>query len=445
MYLNASTDKIEIALAGNVTTNQLNWNVSWQDITSAGMTLPQSGGAGNTNNTTSVDMVSAPAASTMRQVTHINVYNADTVNATVIIRKDVSATDYLLVRVTLATQETLQWSRESGWEIAFKGGTGGSGITTIGVINSQTKAADGAVISGSSLVMQTADGSFPGLVSTAAQTFAGLKTFSGNIISGTVTGSTSASGTLTLVSTSDATKGKILFGSSVYDEVNNRLGIKTANPNAAIEVNVESNEQTLICISYNSGTATPAVTSRRGRGSIASPSAVQLGDALGGIFANGYNGTNFSTTNTAAVIVNAAETFSTTAQGSYIIFANTLIGTNSRTEKLRVDNDGNILIGTTTNSGYKLDVNGTTRTQGDFTISDAKNIILDTTTGTKIATATNQKLGFWNAAPIVQPTTAVAAATRVGGGGTTLTDSDTFDGYTLAQVVKALRNTGILA
>lgn len=131
MYLN-STDKIEIALAGNVTTNQLNWNVSWQDITSAGMTLPQSGGAGNTNNTTSVDMVSAPAASTMRQVTHINVYNADTVNATVIIRKDVSATDYLLVRVTLATQETLQWSRESGWEIAFKVATGGgSGITAL--------------------------------------------------------------------------------------------------------------------------------------------------------------------------------------------------------------------------------------------------------------------------------------------------------------------------
>lgn len=46
---------------------------------------------------------------------------------------------------------------------------------------------------------------------------------------------------------------------------------------------------------------------------------------------------------------------------------------------------------------------------------------------------------------IYQETTGVAAATLVGGGGTTLTDTDTFDGYTMKQVVKALRNLGILA
>jgi hypothetical protein len=39
---------------------------------------------------------------------------------------------------------------------------------------------------------------------------------------------------------------------------------------------------------------------------------------------------------------------------------------------------------------------------GDQTISDA-NIILSATTGTKIGTATSQKLGFYNATPIVQP------------------------------------------
>ena len=82
---------------------------------------------------------------------------------------------------------------------------------------------------------------------------------------------------------------------------------------------------------------------------------------------------------------------------------------------------------------------------GDTTWGDAVNMIFNATTGTKIATATSQKIGFWNAAPIVQPTTGVASATRVGGGGTTVTDTDTFDGYTIAQVVKALRNTGLLA
>jgi hypothetical protein len=82
---------------------------------------------------------------------------------------------------------------------------------------------------------------------------------------------------------------------------------------------------------------------------------------------------------------------------------------------------------------------------GNTTWADAVNMVFNTTTGTKIGTATTQKIGFWNAAPIVQPTTAVAAATRVGGGGTTLTDTDTFDGYTLAKVVRALRNSGLLA
>lgn len=46
---------------------------------------------------------------------------------------------------------------------------------------------------------------------------------------------------------------------------------------------------------------------------------------------------------------------------------------------------------------------------GNLTIS-TKDIVTDTTTGTKIGTATTQKLGFYNATPVVQPT-AVADAT----------------------------------
>jgi len=46
---------------------------------------------------------------------------------------------------------------------------------------------------------------------------------------------------------------------------------------------------------------------------------------------------------------------------------------------------------------------------------------------------------------IYQETTAVAAATYVAVGGTTIQTNDTFDGYTLQQVVKSLRNQGLLA
>jgi hypothetical protein len=79
------------------------------------------------------------------------------------------------------------------------------------------------------------------------------------------------------------------------------------------------------------------------------------------------------------------------------------------------------------------------------TFADSFNMIFNTTTGTKIGTTTAQKLSFWNATPIVQPTTAVTAATFVANAGTAINSASTFDGYTIAKVVKALRNTGLLA
>jgi hypothetical protein len=84
-------------------------------------------------------------------------------------------------------------------------------------------------------------------------------------------------------------------------------------------------------------------------------------------------------------------------------------------------------------------------TRGNLRMADGRNVVLNTTVGTKIGTATSQKLGFWNAAPIVQPTTAVSAASVVANSGTAINDASTFDGYTLAQVVRALRNAGLLA
>jgi hypothetical protein len=55
-------------------------------------------------------------------------------------------------------------------------------------------------------------------------------------------------------------------------------------------------------------------------------------------------------------------------------------------------------IGTFLVIGTTLTVNGTS-----VTLADACNLALGTTTGTKIGTATTQKIGFWNATPIVQP------------------------------------------
>lgn len=70
---------------------------------------------------------------------------------------------------------------------------------------------------------------------------------------------------------------------------------------------------------------------------------------------------------------------------------------------------------------------------GDVTMADAKNIIVNTTTGTKIGTGTTQKLGFYNATPIAQRSGAAQAAVA-----TTAATNVTPYGYTTQAQADAI-------
>jgi hypothetical protein len=83
--------------------------------------------------------------------------------------------------------------------------------------------------------------------------------------------------------------------------------------------------------------------------------------------------------------------------------------------------------------------------KGDWQLEDAGSLILGTTTGSKIGTSTSQKIGLWNATPVIQQTTGSAAATFITNTSLIFDDTATFDGYTIGQVVKILRTIGILA
>jgi hypothetical protein len=119
----------------------------------------------------------------------------------------------------------------------------------------------------------------------------------------------------------------------------------------------------------------------------------------------------------------ALTTYSIASDGTSL-----LLNAQSVTVDLKIANVGKLSIGTST-----------------ITVTDAVNFVMGSTSGNKIGTATSQKIGFWNATPIVQPTTGVAAATFVANTSGIVNDTATFDGYTIGQVVKALRNTGLLA
>ena len=121
LVLSQTTDKIQVVLASVVTTNQAQCIASWRDITA---TPTYTGGRSlaNTNSTTDVDLVTGPSASTQRIIDYLSVYNNDTANITVTIKYDASGTEYIAIKVPLATGEQLEYENGKGWTVKTAGG-----------------------------------------------------------------------------------------------------------------------------------------------------------------------------------------------------------------------------------------------------------------------------------------------------------------------------------
>lgn len=83
--------------------------------------------------------------------------------------------------------------------------------------------------------------------------------------------------------------------------------------------------------------------------------------------------------------------------------------TGGTTTRILYDNAGVVGEYTLTGTGTVVAMQ-TNPTLSGLTMTDATNIVLGTTTGTKIGTATTQKLAFYNSTPIVKPTGDVATA-----------------------------------
>lgn len=75
--------------------------------------------------------------------------------------------------------------------------------------------------------------------------------------------------------------------------------------------------------------------------------------------------------------------------------------------------------------------------QKHIQIFDGRNIQLGRTTGTKIGTGTDQKLGFFNKAPVTQQPTVLAPT----GGATIDAEART----AVSSIITALRNLGLIA
>ncbi len=142
--------------------------------------------------------------------------------------------------------------------------------------------------------------------------------------------------------------------SLVYDS-GTAVGIGTTAPAATLHVVSTSTSAGFVDVYSNTLNAVMFAT-RAARGTPAAPAVVQAGDIIGGFTGRGWTGPVSGSTGgfsggRGALIIHANETWSTTAQSTYMQFNTTALGAAAQSERMRLDNAGNLGIGTSNPGG----------------------------------------------------------------------------------------------
>lgn len=104
------------------------------------------------------------------------------------------------------------------------------------------------------------------------------------------------------------------------------------------------------------GVAVPNITGQRSSGTSDAPTALSNGAWMMSLYGRGYNGSGYSNTFNSAINFGAAQDFTPTANGSNIQFYTTPLNTSFPLERVRIDHNGFVGIGTAT-PGAPLEVN----------------------------------------------------------------------------------------
>lgn len=131
------------------------------------------------------------------------------------------------------------------------------------------------------------------------------------------------------------------------------VGIGTNSPTSPLMV--IANAANRLTIRSFGASSIAAINGAAAGGTAASPTQTLVDTSLLSLAGGGADNTGALTANKALISLAAAETFTTTNQGTYINFATTANGTTTRTERMRIDQTGNVGIGTT-NPSVLLDV-----------------------------------------------------------------------------------------
>ena len=119
--LDATTRKLQAVLAAPMTTANCPITCCYSDKTSSTYTGATT--VINSNGSTAVDIVAAPAASTIRDVDYISCRNSDTVPITLTLRYNDNATLYTICTIVLAVGDVLTYTHSNGWHCLDSSGS----------------------------------------------------------------------------------------------------------------------------------------------------------------------------------------------------------------------------------------------------------------------------------------------------------------------------------
>ncbi len=142
-----------------------------------------------------------------------------------------------------------------------------------------------------------------------------------------------------------------------------RVGIgdfyQNANPGADLEISATNTAPFSIYVRSSAGFDGPVIRTYRSRNNNGSNGQIQTNDFIGSWRAYGHNGTGFSAV-AGSIEIQAAENFTTNANGTLMRFSTVAAGNNALVERIRIHSNGRVGINQI-NPVYRLDVNGTTR------------------------------------------------------------------------------------
>lgn len=135
---------------------------------------------------------------------------------------------------------------------------------------------------------------------------------------------------------------------------NNTANLPTPTAGTILHLGGADSSSARIVIDSFGTSVSSNLTGRRARGTASSPSAVQTGDQLINFAAFGYGAAGYSSGTRGGFIIEAAENWTDSAQGTYSYMTTTPTGSSTFAIRFFISSSGNIGLGGTTSPSYLL-------------------------------------------------------------------------------------------